>query len=111
MKRSFKGNQKTINMAHTSREPWTFTPKKNKDCSLLLNRIICENPPEGEKTTCLRNKNAHKLDTVKCVLEKAAMLLDFMTEELWWLSILSSQKLGEFLFKKNMKSIGFATNK
>ena len=34
MKGSFKGDQETRNMAHTSREPWNFSPKRNEACSL-----------------------------------------------------------------------------
>ena len=76
MKRSFKGDQKTRNMAHTSRGPWTFSPKRNEACSLLINGVICEKPPWRIKTVCLRNKNAHKLETLKCILEKTTTLLE-----------------------------------
>ena len=42
MERSFEVDQEIKNMAHTSREPWTFSPKRNEACGLLINGVICE---------------------------------------------------------------------
>ena len=61
---------------HTYIEPLPFSFKRNEACSLLINRVICEKPPNDKKTVYLRNKKAQKLETLKCTLEKTIMLLE-----------------------------------
>ena len=62
---------------HTSRESWTFSPKRNEACSLLINGVICKKPPWRIKNSMSsKYKKAHKLETVKCILEKTIMLLE-----------------------------------
>ena len=41
---------------HTSREPWTSSPKGNEACSLLINGVICEKPPWSMKKSSMSSK-------------------------------------------------------
>ena len=84
---------------NTSREPWTFIPERNKAGSLLINDVICEKPPWTIKS-CMSSKQKKLTNSQMYSWENYHAIRDFMTKELWKLSNLSSQKLGEFLSKK-----------
>ena len=38
----FDTHTHTHTHTHTSREPWTFTTKKNEACSFLINGVTCK---------------------------------------------------------------------
>ena len=101
MKRSFSGDQETRNMAHSCREHWAFSLKRNEACSLLINGVICEKPPWRIKR-CIssKQKGSWTGNFQMYSWENFHAIRGFMTEQLWKLSNLSSKKLGEFLPKK-----------
>ena len=61
-------------MWHTVREPWDFSPKRNETCCLLINSYFRKTL--GKKQYVFETKKSHKLETLKCILKKTAMLLE-----------------------------------
>ena len=64
-------------MAHTSKEPWTSSPKRNEACSLLINGVICEKPPWSmKKQYVFETKWIINWKPPKRILEKTTTLLE-----------------------------------